>query len=101
MKNYMFIYHNDTPMEMSPEGMTAWTNWFQTLGEKVVDAGNPFNPKAQAQVKGGNVTMDADSTSGYTIVKAGSFEEAVTVAKTCPLAMAPGCSISVYETMPM
>jgi hypothetical protein len=101
MKKYVYIYHVDAPVEMNSENMAAFTNWFGTLGDKLVDGGNPFNPKFQARISGGKVDMDADTASGYTIVEAENLEEAVTMAMSNPLAAAPGCSVKVYETMPM
>jgi hypothetical protein len=101
MKNYVFIYHVDAPVKPSEQQMAAWTRWFGTLGENLVDSGNPFNPQAEAQIGDGTVTMDVDTASGYTIIKAESLEKAVELAKHCPMAMAPGCSVKVYETMPM
>jgi len=101
MKNYVYIFHVDNTMEDTDELNAAWGKWFESLGENIIDSGNPFNPKAQAQIKNGTVTMDADNVAGYTIVKASSLEEAVTWAQTCPVAMTPDGSVSVYETMPM
>jgi hypothetical protein len=101
MKNYVYIFHVDTPVAPSAEQNAAWGTWFTSIGDKMVDGGNPFAPASQAEVKNGAVTMDSDTTSGYTIVKAENLEEAVTLAMGCPLATAPGCSVSVYETMPM
>ncbi|MEI6478375.1 MAG: hypothetical protein WCO52_05315 [bacterium] len=101
MQNYVFIYHVDAPIKPSDEQMAAWGAWFEKLGDKLVDGGNPFNPKAEAQVKNGKVTMDVDTASGYSIVKAENLEEAVNLAMSCPMAGALECGIKVYETMPM
>ena len=101
MKSYVYIFHVDSPVKPSGEQMAAWGAWFETLGDHLVDGGNPFNPQAEAGISQGVVTMDVDTASGYTIVKADSLEQAVEWAKGCPLAMAPGCSVRVYETMPM
>ena len=101
MQNYVYLYHVDTKIELTEEQNAMWGKWFGTLGENLVDGGNPFNPKNQAQVSNGKVDMDSDTVSGYSIVKANTLEEAVTWAMTCPLANAPGCSVKVYETMPM
>jgi len=101
MTNYVFVYHVDAPVDMTPEHTAAWGAWFETLGEALVDGGNPFNPKAEARISEGKVDMDADTAAGYTVVKAANLEAAVTMAMTCPLAQAPGCAVKVYETMPM
>ena len=101
MKNYVYLFYVQTAFEDTAEGNAAWMAWFESLGDKVVDGGKPFNPKAEARIKDGVVDMDADAVAGYTIVKAESLEAAVEMAKTCPLATAPDCWVKVYETMPM
>ena len=101
MKNYVYMYHVDSHIEDTEEQNAQWSKWFESLGDKLVDAGNPFNPKSEAKISAGKVTMDFDSTSGYTVVKANDLEEAVTLAMSCPLANMAGCAVNVYETMPM
>jgi len=102
MKNYVYIFHLEDPMMTPSEGaMDAWGAWFASLGDKVVDAGNPFNTQAEAEIKNGKITMDPDSACGYTVVKAANLEEAVTMAMTCPLAKDDDCWVRVYETRPM
>ncbi|EGU60710.1 YCII-related protein, partial [Vibrio nigripulchritudo ATCC 27043] len=39
--------------------------------------------------------------SGYSIVKAESYDEAVEITKTCPIFNHPGCSVEVREIMQM
>ena len=101
MKNYVYVYHVDSPVEMTEEHTAAWSKWFEGLSDNLVDSGNPFNPKAEARIVTGKVDMEPDTAAGYTVVKANTLEEAVTMAMTCPLANAPGCAVKVYETMPM
>lgn len=101
MKNYVYIFHVDAPVQPSDDQMAAWGAWFAALGDKLVDGGNPFNPAAEAHIKNGAVSMDADTASGYMIVKADNLEEAVEMGKGCPLLSDSHCSVSVYETMPM
>jgi hypothetical protein len=100
MKNYAIIFHADHRME-GEDGDKAFMKWFEDMGDSVVDGGAPFNPEAQAQVKEGKVTMDSDTTAGYTIIKAENLEAAVTMAMKCPMADVAGCEVRVYETMAM
>ena len=102
MKNYVYIFHYDTPtLKPSDTAMEAWGKWFEGLGDRIVDSGNPFHPTEQAQIIDGKVNMEPDSACGYTVVKATDLKEAVTMAMTCPLAIGTDCSVRVYETMPM
>jgi hypothetical protein len=103
MKNFVFVYYNggdmpDMPME---EIKKAWMQWFEKLGDKLVDAGNPFNDGGKAVEQSGVTTIENHPASGYTIVKADNMDEAVELAKGCPILGSPKTAVRVYETMPM
>jgi hypothetical protein len=103
MKSYVFIYYSggdmgDMPME---EIKATWMAWFEKLGDKLVDAGNPFNDGGQAVEKSGVTTIENFPASGYSIVKANSMNEAVELAKNCPILQSSATAVRVYETMPM
>ena len=99
MQNYVITLHTDHTMP--EESNAAFAAWFESIAEHIVDAGGPFNPASQAQIKDGKVTMDADNLAGYTIVRANSLEDVVTWSLTNPMANVPGCEVRVYATMPM
>ena len=98
--NYLLVYHGGSMPESEEEGkkvMQAWTDWFGTLGDALVDGGNPVS-----QVKTiGNDGAVRDGTvnppSGYSIIKAESLDAAVALAKGCPV-LGGGASIEVAET---
>jgi len=104
MKNYVFIYYNGGATDNMPmdEVRAAWMAWFQELGDKVVDAGNPFNSGGKVVMADGVNDAQGPATTGYTIVKADSLDAAIALAKTCPLvAHVKDAGVGVYETMPM
>jgi hypothetical protein len=103
VKNYVFIYYNNGVRDgVTPEAFRIeWGNWFGGLGDKLVDAGNPFNSDGQAVEKSGVTTIKNWPSTGYSIVKAGSMEEAVDMAKGCPVLSEPDGAVRVYETLPM
>ena len=102
MKNFVYIYHYDTPTAEPSEGaMEAWNKWFESMGDSIVDSGNPFDTHSVAQVMDGKVTMNQDTAIGYTVVKAENLEAAVKMAMGCPMAVGTDSSVHVYETMPM
>jgi len=103
MKNYVYIYYNNGVREgLSPEvSQTEWGTWFGKLGDKLVDAGNPFNEGGKAVEKTGVSTIENWPATGYSIVKANSLDEAAEWAKDCPVLMEPDGAVRVYETMPM
>jgi hypothetical protein len=103
MKNYVLIYDNggfvgDKPMD---EILKDWGVWFEELGSKLVDGGNPFNNGAKKITKDG-VSDVEKGLSGYSIVKVASMDEAVELAKGCPMLIhSPKAVVQVYETLPM
>lgn len=101
MKNYVFVYYDSSNTEASEEVAKAWGAWFGSLGDKIVDAGNPFKSGGKAVEKSGVTTIENHPATGYTIVKAESLDEAVDLAKGCPLLGSDKGAVRVYETLPM
>lgn len=97
MKNYVLTYHSTQTAPPEPEALDTWNAWFETLGDKVVDSGNPIT-SAKMVLKDGKASEEKDDLIGYSIVKAESLEEVVEMAKSNPLAHSPGGAVRVYET---
>ena len=99
MSKYVYIYYAG-----SAEGggdAEAWGAWFGQLGDKLVDGGNPFKEGGKAVSKDGVMGVQGPAATGYSIVSAGSMDEATELAKGCPLMGAPGGAVCVYEALPM
>lgn len=99
MANYVLVYHGGSMPESPEEGakvMQAWTDWFGTIGDALVDGGNPAS-RTKTIAANGSVSDDAGGPSGYSIIKADSIDAAVAIAKGCPV-LAGGASIQVVET---
>jgi hypothetical protein len=101
MAEYVLIYQGGSMPETEEAQkavMDAWTAWFTSIGGAVKDPGNPFSPVAKTISADGAVSDGgAGSASGYTILTADSLDEAVTLAKGCPV-LQGGASIAVHET---
>jgi hypothetical protein len=82
------------------EAMTQWMNWFGSLGESVVDGGNPFGPASTIGSDGKVKDGGSSSLTGYSIISADGLAEACDKAKGCPV-LSSGGSIEVYEAMPI
>ena len=79
--------------------MQQWTTWFGTLGDSVVDIGNPFG--AGTTVKdGGTSDGGASELGGYSIINAESLAEAANKANGCPVLQSGG-TVEVYEAVAM
>ena len=102
MANFLLTFHGGSMPESKEEQeqvMTAWTNWFGTLGDALVDGGNPIS-RAKAISPDGSV-MDATSApTGYSIIKADDLDRAVELSKGCPV-LAGGAAVVVSETFPV
>jgi hypothetical protein len=99
MTNYVLVYHGGGMPESPEEGakvMEAWTAWFAKLGDAVVDGGNPAS-HTRTIAADGSVRDDPSGPSGYSIIKADSLDQAVALAKGCPV-LQGGASIQVVET---
>lgn len=101
MANYVLVFKGGGGMPASEEQrqaeLAAWGTWYGTLGQAVVDGGNPFGPSA-AVAANGTVSQDAPSgLTGYTILTADNLAAASDMAKGCPI-LKNGGSIEVYET---
>lgn len=96
MKKFILLYVG--MWEHTPEVMGGWTKWFQVLGDRVVDSGNPFGPGKEMTKSGTKeLPQDENAIVGYTIIKAESLEEVENLAKECPIIT----SVKIYEAMPM
>ncbi len=99
MTNYVLVYHGGGMPESPEEGarvMQAWTAWFASLGDAVVDGGNPAS-HTRTIAADGSVQDDPSGPSGYSIIQADSLDQAVALAKGCPV-LQGGASIQVVET---
>jgi len=96
MAKYVLAYTGgrmaDTP-EQQQKSMEAWGAFLGGLGESLVDAGNPFGPSTSV---GGGDTRSG--LSGYSIITAGSLDEAADKAKGAPV-VANGGNVDVYEAL--
>jgi hypothetical protein len=100
MAKYVLAYTGGRMAETDEErqaAMAAWGAFLGGLGESLVDAGNPFGPSATVTASGGNGSAPSGLT-GYSIITAGSLQEATEKAKGAPV-LDSGGSVEVYETI--
>ena len=97
--DYVLLYEGGS----MPEGeeaqkqvMDAWGAWYGSIGAAVKDPGNPMTA-AKSITPDGAVSDGGGSATGYTILTADSLDEALTLAKGCPV-LQGGSSITIYET---
>jgi len=96
MKKFIiFHYGFETP---TSEIMDAWSKWFASIGDKIVDPGSPLGPGKEISRSGTKeLPLGMESLTGYTVINAGDMSEAEKIAKSCPMIS----SVRVYEAMSM
>ena len=96
MKKFVFLYFGFEPL--TEEIKQAWGKWFVSIGDKMVDSGNPFGTGREISHTGTKeLPLGVESITGYSIINAANIEEAEEIAQGCPIIT----SIRVYETMSM
>jgi hypothetical protein len=102
MAKFLYLYTGgemaETP-EAQQEQMQQWVSWFGTLGDSVVDMGNPFGARTTV-TNGGSSDGEASNLGGYSIITAESIDDAATKTKGCPVLQVGG-TVEVYEALPM
>jgi hypothetical protein len=75
----------------------SWGSWLTAVGDALVD-GNPFTPEGRTVSPDGLVSDGpvGPMASGYSLIRAGSMDDIVALAKECP-AKESGASISIFE----
>lgn len=104
MPKYVLAYHGGAMPESEEEQakvMSDWEAWFGSLGDAVLDGGNPI---------AGSVTVGPDRSvsegggpnplSGYSLIKADDLDAAAGLAQGCPI-LAGGGSVEVAEAIDM
>ena len=104
MPKYVFAYHGGGIPESAAaqaDAMAAWGAWFGSLGEAVIDGGNPTGQSktitADGSVKNGGGT---NPLSGYSLINATDIDAALVLAKGCPI-LSVGGSVEVAEALDM
>lgn len=97
MKKFVLIAVGFTPP--TPEIGAAWGKWFESIGDRMVDGGNPLGPGKEVSKDGDvkDLPLDLDATTGYLIINAADMNDAVGIAKECPSIT----SMRVYEAAAM
>jgi hypothetical protein len=113
MKKYLVLYRSESALsggsvsEMmarsTPEqlaaGMGAWRAWHEKAGGSIIDLGAPLDHATT--LAGGAAQPGKTSITGYSVLHAGSIDDAVSLMRDHPHFFAPGASIEVLECVPM
>jgi hypothetical protein len=89
----------NTPPEQMMAGMAAWQSWHQSCGEAVTDLGAPLGDSTI--VTGGSAVPGKSAITGYSMLQAGSMDDAVALMKGHPHFHMPGAQVQILEAVPM
>jgi S1-C subfamily serine protease len=94
VKKFLFIYNASNDADSDD----AWMTWFTSIGQSVVDMGNPFNGgKIVTSAGAKDITEWSDFVGGYSLVNALDMDAAIALAKGCP----NKAGVRVFEAIPM
>ena len=91
MAKYMLLHVGFE--QPTPEIMTAWKEWFESVDDKAVGHGGFMRGRRITDVGVEPIEMGLDATTGYSIIEAENMDEAISIAKRNPFITA----INVYE----
>ncbi len=104
MAKFLFVYHGGKKPDSKAEiarVMDAWGQWLGSMGNAVLDGGNPVGQSYTVQSNGSVVDNGgANPVSGYSLIEAADRDDAIAKAKGCPI-LASGGSIELAEAFDM
>ncbi len=104
MPDFIFAYHGGKKPESQEEGekaMAAWGSWYESMGDQVVNPGNPVGMSKTVSNSGTADDGGANPLSGYTIVRANDIDAACKMAQGCPMVADGSGSVEVAPMMEM
>ncbi len=87
MARYVLAYHGGSASpgsEKSAQQRNAFTEWIRQLGDAVVDPGTPLAHSKTVSSSGVFDTAESNRLTGFSVIEAGSIEEAIEIARDCP-----------------
>jgi hypothetical protein len=109
MTKYLLLYRNPPgpDRQPSPEEMqqmfAQWNAWKATWKANVVDVGDGLKHGGkllkEGKVTDGPLTEAKEIIGGFSIVQAETIQQALDVARECPIVFMPGATIEIREMM--
>ena len=99
MKEFALVFRNNLNPDITPspeqmqQVLTDWMNWLGSIAaqNKLVDRGSRLSVSDSKTVRPNNIVTDGPYTeikefiNGFTIIRAVDLDEAVSIAKECPI----------------
>ncbi len=91
MSSYLFTFRPPSGYAPSAATFGAWSRWQLELGARLKDRGNPGFAAAALGASAADTTL-----GGYSLIRAGSLDAAVALARGCPL-LNDGGAVEICE----
>ena len=104
MTKFIFAYHGGGVPETPEEGaaqMAKWQSWLGGMGQQCHEEGAPVGLSKTVTASSVQDNGGANPLSGYSIVEAASVEEALEMAKGCPILENGAGTVEVAPIMEM
>ena len=96
MSTYLFTFRPPAGYAPSAETFGAWSSWQLELGARLKDRGNPGFAAASLGASAADTKL-----GGYSLIRAGSLDAAVALARDCPMLNAGGaveiCELASHD----
>jgi len=103
MSKYMLTYIG-SPKSMTPEEgqehMAEYKSWMASLGEALLSPANPIKNTHVIAPDGAAKQGSVSAMSGFSILSADNYEDALALAKSCPF-LKVGGSLELSEMIEM
>jgi hypothetical protein len=94
MNKYVLLHYGFEKPTL--EIMSAWGKWFETFKDNIIDMAGPFGGGREISKAGTrDLPLGRESITGFTVVRAGSLDEAEKMAQSNPYIE----SVRIYEVM--
>jgi hypothetical protein len=104
MPHFIFAYHGGKTPETNEETeveIERWRLWFDQIGPTIVDPGNPVGMSKTVSADGVTDDGGANPLSGYTIIHTENMDQAIELAKACPIIGEGTIEVAEIHEVPM
>jgi len=87
MERFLLVYRGSAVGEAEgpQHDPGRWTTWFNSLGAALVDRGALSHNSVEVPSRLRGPKLNSTALSGYSVISASDFNEAVQLAETCPI----------------
>jgi hypothetical protein len=87
MDRFLLVYRGapDGSAESNQHDLGRWASWFESLGDRILDRGGLSHASVDIDTRLAGPKASSSSLTGYSVVAASDFNEAVALAQQCPI----------------